>query len=172
MSICALTARCRLEVSLCWHAFPCSTPLAWWSFPPTVLPLQIGGLLALVHLALSNGAYTFTSPPCTIVTPSFEVECVAPPGVGAGHAVTIVVDGVPSAPLANRTLAYAPPSLTSIAVLSGDGEADGGVPTLGGSTVVITGLVRSGDAFRLPMLMAPLSLLPSRFDSHDALGSC
>jgi hypothetical protein len=104
--------------------------------------VQIGSALATVVLTLSNGVYTFSSTPCTIVSPSTGVRCTAPPGVGMGHAVTLTVDGVTSDPLPNRTLAYAAPSLTTIvASVGADGQGADGVGTEGGTTIVITGLV-------------------------------
>jgi hypothetical protein len=96
---------------------------------------------------LSNSVYTFQSGPCTVVTPSAAVRCLAPPGVGANHTVTLVVDGVVSAPYPNRTLSYAAPTLTSVEVLAGPGDARATVDaigTAGGSVVAIRGLVRDG----------------------------
>jgi hypothetical protein len=102
---------------------------------------QVGGLGAVVLLSLFNGAHgPFVSAPCTIVVPSHEVRCVAPQGVGAGHRVSISVDGVNSAPFMNRTLSYAAPVVLRLSIVRAVSlEADGAVGTGGGSVVTVTG---------------------------------
>jgi hypothetical protein len=109
---------------------------------PLLSPPQIGGSGDVVTMVLSNGLYTFQSAPCTIRVPSIAVRCLAPPGVGASHTVTLVVDGIASAPFPNRTVSYAPPTLTSVEVLSGAGASVDAVGTAGGSMVALRGLVR------------------------------
>ena len=99
-----------------------------------VVGVQVGAFGATVHLSLSNGAFNFTSPPCRVVNASVAVRCTAPPGVGAGHSVVLVVDSVPSVPFPNTTLSYAPPTLQRL-----DIDAPEGVGTQGGYRVVIWG---------------------------------
>lgn len=127
--------------------------------PSSYHRVQIGSALATVVLTLSNGVYTFSSAPCTIVSPSTGVRCTAPPGVGMGHAVTLTVDGVTSDPLPNRTLAYAAPSLTTIvASVGADGQGADGVGTEGGTTIVITGLVSCVYVAAISIACTPVTL--------------
>jgi hypothetical protein len=90
-----------------------------------------------VTVVLSNGPFTFQSesPTCTVLDPGALVRCSAPPGVGYGHGVVVVVvDGVSSGVFPNRrTLAYEPPSVLSITTDLAE------LPTAGGVPVVIVG---------------------------------
>jgi hypothetical protein len=109
----------------------------------TIVGVHVGDRGTAVTLLLYNGVHgPFQSTSCSVVIPSLEVQCEAPVGVGAGHAVTLSVDGVPSAPFVNTTLSYAPPVILGLAVvrpvsLEGAGDVVG---TSGGSTVIITGV--------------------------------
>ena len=107
------------------------------SFVAVLLMGQVGAPGALVLLTLSNGVYSFQSGPCNVTVPSTAVVCTAPAGVGMRHAVTLTVDGVASAPFANRTISYAAPAVASLTLQPAN--ADGSVNTTGGVTVTIAG---------------------------------
>jgi hypothetical protein len=65
--------------------------------PVDVTGLQLGVGDAAVYMTLHNGVLgPFVSPRCVVVVPGLRVRCGAPPGVGAGHNVTLQVDGVNS----------------------------------------------------------------------------
>ncbi len=130
----------------------------------TISGLQVGATGTTVVLTLSNGEYSFVSTPCRVVVSGAQVVCVAPPGVGAHHAVTVSVGGVSSPPFPNRTLSYAPPALASLVVASAVTlEGDGKVGTAGGSVVVL-----AGDQFG-PAGLQPPSLNSVTFSPKNVL---
>ncbi len=140
-----------------------------------VVGVQVGGARSIVYLKLSNGAFNFTSPACDIVVPATEVSCMSPPGVGKGHSVAVVVDGVPSAQYLNATLSYAPPVVLSLVARqrtlpggdtgtstssTGDVSTSGDARTSGGSVVVLTGQ-QFGPAPLSPRSLGSVTYTPS-----------
>jgi hypothetical protein len=111
--------------------------------------------------------FTFTSTPCSVIFTGESVQCVAPPGAGTGHAVLVLVDGVPSHPFPNATLAYEPPSILSISPATplSNGE---GLPTAGGIPIVIQG-VNFGSASLGPAARIAVTYVPSGGDSPTTL---
>ncbi len=105
--------------------------------------------------------YNFTSLPCTIVTPTVVVQCVAPVGVGARHSVRVVVDGVSSDPLPNATLSYAPPVVSLLTVAGARSLEDNAtVGTAGGSLVLLTGLNFGPASGLLPVPLGMVTYTP------------
>ncbi len=106
---------------------------------------QLGAIDSTVLMVLSSVNFgSFPATDCSIVTSGSRVRCTSPPGVGAGLAVTLVVDGVASPPFANGTLSYSSPAITGLLVLVASQDSDvssgGSVPTTGGGLVVVQGL--------------------------------
>jgi hypothetical protein len=98
----------------------------------------LGAAGSAVFMTLSGEQFgPFVSGACEVISFGSRVRCVSPQGVGSNLLLSISVDGIVSPPLANRTLSYAPPSITNLHVISGAG--DDGVPTTGGAVVVLEG---------------------------------
>ena len=126
---------------------------------------RLGTPGAIVIMVLSNGEFSFRSPPCTVVSPGTSLQCVVPPGVGARHNVTLVVDGVASAPFAGGLLAYRAPVVLEVVVQRDPVEA---VSTSGGPLVILTGRFFGSVALG-PQALQNLSLKGSAL-SLDGLG--
>jgi hypothetical protein len=104
-------------------------------------------------LILASGA-------CTIVQATAHVQCPSPSGVGAGYAVSLVVDGTRSDVWANGTLSFEEPRILTLTMLADDPQVGGG--TSGGTVVVIAGTgfpsVEDSAVALGPVLYSPVRL--------------
>ena len=73
---------------------------------------------------------------CTVTSTDVTAFCPIPAGVGANLAWTVVVGGQSSGQVTARTMSYAPPTLTAVAVPGGTSST---MQTTGGDTIALTG---------------------------------
>ena len=101
----------------------------------TISGTQLGTPKSVVVATLTSPTgHTLTSSRCTVVTTNVVVECGAPPGVGTGYALSLLIDGVNSTAYTNATLSYSGPNVRAV-----DLPEQTGADTGGGEDVVITG---------------------------------